>query len=35
MSGYILHLPEDESIVVPGAAVRGLIEGGDGDSALA
>lgn len=35
MSGYILHLPEDESIVVSGAAVRGLIEGGDGDSALA
>lgn len=34
MSGYVLHLPEEESIIVPGAAARCLIEGGDGDSAL-
>lgn len=34
MSGYVLHLPKEESIIVPGAAARLLIEGGDGDGAL-
>ena len=34
MSGYVLHLPEEESIVLPGASARCLIDGGDGDSAL-
>lgn len=34
MGGYVLRLPEEESIVVPGAAARRLIEGGDGDGAL-
>ena len=34
MSGYVLHLPEDESIVLSGPVSRRLIEGGDGDAAL-
>ena len=34
MSGYVLHLPEEESVIVPGAAARRLIESGDGDGAL-
>lgn len=35
VSGYVLHLPKEESIIIPGAAARLLIEGGDSDSALA
>lgn len=34
MSGYVLHLPEDESVVLSGAVARRLVEGGDGDAAL-
>lgn len=34
MSGYVLHLPEDESVVLSGPVARRLIEGGDGDAAL-
>jgi len=34
VSGYVLHLPEEESVIVPGAAARRLIESGDGDGAL-
>ena len=34
MSGYILHLPEDESVVLSGPVVRRLIDTGDGDAAL-
>ena len=34
MSGYVLHLPEDESVVLSGPVSRRLIEGGDGDAAL-
>lgn len=35
MSGYVLHLPEDESVVLSGPVVRRLIREGDGDAALA
>lgn len=35
VSGYVLHLPKEESIIIPGAAARLLIEGGNSDSALA
>ena len=34
MSGYVLHLPEDESVVLSGPVARRLVEGGDGDAAL-
>ena len=34
MSGYVLHLPEDEGVVVSGQAARRLVESGDGDAAL-
>lgn len=34
VSGYVLHLPEDESVVLSGPVVRRLIGGGDGDAAL-
>lgn len=34
MSGYVLQLPEDESVVLSGPAVRRLIQTGDGDAAL-
>ncbi len=34
MSGYVLHLPEDESVVLSGPVVRRLLQGGDGDAAL-
>ncbi len=34
MSGYMLHLPEEESIVLSGPVARRLVEGGDGDAAL-
>lgn len=34
MSGYVLHLPEDESVVLSGSVARRLVEGGDGDAAL-
>lgn len=34
MSGYILHLPEDEGVVLSGPVARRLIEAGDGDAAL-
>ncbi len=34
MSGYVLHLPEDESVVLSGPASRRLVEAGDGDAAL-
>jgi len=30
----MLHLPEEESVVLSGAAARRLVEGGDGDAAL-
>ena len=33
-NGYILHLPEEESVVLSGPVARRLIEGGDGDAAL-
>jgi DnaD/phage-associated family protein len=31
---YVLHLPEDESIVLSGPASRRLLQAGDGDAAL-
>lgn len=34
MSGYILRLPEEESIVLSGPVARRLIQAGDGDAAL-
>ncbi len=34
ISGYILHLPEDEGVALSGPAVRRLLEAGDGDAAL-
>lgn len=34
ISGYILHLPEEESVVLSGPAARRLIDGGNGDAAL-
>lgn len=34
MGGYVLHLPAEESIIIPGDAARRLTEDGDGDSAL-
>ena len=34
MSGYVLHLPEDESIVLSGPVTRRLLQTGDGDAAL-
>ena len=34
MSGYVLHLPEDESVVLSGPAARRLLKAGDGDAAL-
>lgn len=34
MSGYVLHLPEDESIVLSGPVTRRLLQAGDGDAAL-
>jgi len=34
LSGYVLHLPEDESVVLSGPVARRLIEAGDGDAAL-
>ena len=34
MGNYMLHLPEEESIVLSGPAVRRLMECGDGDAAL-
>ena len=34
ISSYVLHLPEDESIVLSGPAARRLISGGNGDAAL-
>lgn len=34
MSGYILHLPEDEGVVLSSPVARRLIEAGDGDAAL-
>ena len=34
ISGYVLHLPEDESVVLSGPAARRLIDGGNGDAAL-
>lgn len=34
MSGYVLHLPEDESIVLSGPVTRRLLRSGDGDAAL-
>ena len=30
----MLHLPEDESIVLSGPATRRLLQAGDGDAAL-
>lgn len=34
MSGYVLHLPEEESVVLSGPVVRRLLREGDGDAAL-
>ena len=34
MSGYVLQLPEDESIVLSGPVTRRLLQTGDGDAAL-
>ena len=34
ISEYILHLPEDESVLLSGPAARRLIQCGDGDAAL-
>ena len=34
ISGYVLHLPEEESVVLSGPAARRLIDGGNGDAAL-
>ncbi len=34
MSGYVLHLPEDESVVLSGPASRRLVEAGDGQQAV-
>ncbi len=34
MSDYVLHLTQEENIVLGAGAVRRLIEGGDGDAAL-
>lgn len=34
MGGYMLHLPEEESVVLSGPVARRLVEGGDGDAAL-
>ena len=34
MSGYTLRLPEEESVVLSGAAAGRLIRRGDGDAAL-
>ena len=31
ISGYVLHLPEEESVVLSGPAARRLIDGGNGD----
>ena len=34
MSGYVLQLPEDGSVVLSGDAVRRLLSAGSGDAAL-
>ena len=34
MSGYVLHLPEEESVVLSGPAARRLVSAGNGDAAL-
>ena len=34
MSGYVLRLPEDESILLSGPVARRLVEAGNGDAAL-
>lgn len=34
MTGYVLHLPEDESVVLSGPVARRLVEAGDGEAAL-
>lgn len=34
MSGYVLRLPEEESIVLSGPVARRLLQAGDGDAAL-
>lgn len=34
MTGYVLHLPEEESIVLSGPVSRRLLEAGNGDAAL-
>ena len=34
MNGYVLHLPEEESIVLSGPVARRLVESGNGDAAL-
>lgn len=34
MAGYVLHLPEEESIVLSGPVSRRLLEAGNGDAAL-
>lgn len=34
MAGYVLHLPEDESVVLSGAVASRLIQCGHGDAAL-
>lgn len=34
MSGYVLHLPEDESVVLSGPVVTRLLQRGDGDATL-
>lgn len=33
-SGYLLHLPEEENVILSGQAARRLIDAGDGDAAL-
>ena len=33
-NGYVLHLPKEESVVLPGPVARRLVEAGDGDAAL-
>ena len=34
ISGYVLHLPEEESVVLSGPAARRLIDGGNGDAEI-
>ena len=34
MAGVVLHLPEDESVVLPGPVASRLLERGDGDATL-